>query len=449
MNKEMFREYDLRGIVPTDINEEVSYTIGMAFASYIKNKKVIIGHDNRLSSDNISDNLVKGLLKCGAHIIDLGLCTTPMYYAMKKYLNIENGIMITASHNPKEYNGFKISFDMIGNAYGKMIEDFRDFTFAGNFTYKEGSYEKISCEKYYLDLIKNSISLGNRKIKVVFDTGNGTGSVIVKKVLDLFPEIEYKLINEVSDGNFPNHHPDPCVKENMIELGNTVKSLGYDFGVGIDGDADRAGFVDENGKLVEIDKIMIVFYKYLHQNFKDKKAIMDVKCSKALIDEMKRLNLPLEIYRTGSSYMNSKINLDKYDFGGEFSGHLWFLDKWPGFDDGIYAGLRMVELMSKKNISIAKEVEKMPKYYSTPEIKIPVEESKKEYIIDEVKKHLDNKEIKYNDIDGVRVDFPDGFMLIRKSNTGPNLTVRFEKQNEEELKKIKNKYLDLIDKIKG
>lgn len=449
MNEEIFREYDIRGIVPKDINDTTSYIIGKAFASYISDKKVIIGHDNRLSSNNISNNLVKGLLECGANITDLGLCTTPMYYAMKKHLNIQNGIMITASHNPKEYNGFKISFDIIGNAYGKMITDFKDFTLKGNFKKGIGSYKKISSEEYYLNLIKNSIHLGNQKIKVVVDTGNGTGSIIIKKVLDLFSNIEYKLINEISDGSFPNHHPDPCEPENMIELGNTVKSLGYDLGIGIDGDADRVGVVDENGLFVPADKVMIILYKYLHKNFKVRKAIMDVKCSKALIDETKKLNLPLEIYRTGNSYMNKRIHELKLDFGGEFSGHLWFLDKWPGFDDGIYAGLRIIELLSKENISIAKEVDKMPKYYNTPEIKIPVADNKKDDVVNKVKLYLDNKKIKYNDIDGIRVDFPDGFMLIRKSNTGPNLTVRFEKQNKEELEKIKNEYLELIDKIKG
>lgn len=448
MNKNIFREYDLRGIYPSDINEQTSLTIGQSFASYTNGELVIIGHDNRLSSPSLAQYLIKGLLEYGASVIDLGLCTTPMYYAIKKMLGIKNGIMITASHNPKEYNGFKISFSHIGNAFGKTIEEFRDYTLKRNFIKtKPGTYQKFNdTELIYLELIKKGIKLGNRKINVVVDPGNGTSSIIIKKALELF-DINYKLINEISDGNFPNHHPDPCVPENMVELGNLVKSLGYDLGIGIDGDGDRVGIVDENGILIPIDKILIIMYKYMFPTLKKKQAIMDVKCSKAVIDEMQKIGLPLEVYRTGASYQNNRINELNLDFGGEFSGHLWFTDRWLGFDDGIYSGLRIIEMLSNINESLSTLTKQIPHYFNTPEIKLEVKEEHKDIIIQKVKAYCNQKGIKYNDIDGVRIDYGDGFALIRKSNTGPNLTLRFEKKSENELELIKNEFIELIKKI--
>lgn len=451
MNKNMFREYDIRGIYPDDINPKVAKTIGEAYASYISNKEVIIAHDNRLSSPTIHKNLIKGLLKGGAEIIDLGLCTTPMYYTLKKHLGVQNGIMITASHNPKEYNGFKISFDIIGPAYGKDIFDFRDYVLAGKFTKGKGKITRY--ENYYpiyLDKIKNSISFGSRKIKVCFDPGNGTSSVILKDVLDLFPEnIEYKIINGVSDGHFPSHHPDPCEPDNMKELSEVVKAEGFDLGIGIDGDGDRVGLIDNNGEFVPVDKIMIMIIKALYPTFKEKKAIMDVKCSKAMMDEMAGLGIPLTIYRTGNSYMNAKIATDKYDFGGEFSGHMWFKDRenWSGVDDGVYAGLRIMEILSKSDLNISDMLSSIPKYYNTPEIKVPCPDEKKDYVIRKLKEYLIEKDIMFNDIDGIRVDMEDGFALIRKSNTTPKLTLRFEKRNPEDLEKVQSAYMEILNNI--
>ena len=317
MKKYIFREYDVRGIYPTDLNEEDAFTFGHAFASYIKNNKVIIGHDNRLSSEGLNSSLVKGLLQGGAHVIDLGLCTTPIYYYYKKLLNVENGIMITASHNPKEYNGFKFSFSIKGNACGKEIYDFRDFLFNGNFRNAQGFYQEYNDNfESYINKITESIDLGSKKIKAVFDPGNGTGSIILERILKKF-DIDYKIINGISDGNFPTHHPDPSVEENMQMLKEEVKNNHFDIALGIDGDADRVGVVDNKAVFTPIDNVMINMYKYLNPNLKNRNAIMDVKCSKAVIDEMQKINLPLTIYRTGNSYMNLKINemnLD-VDFG--------------------------------------------------------------------------------------------------------------------------------------
>ena len=302
INEKIFREYDVRGVYNIDINEDVSYTFGRSFGSYIKDKTVIIGHDNRSSSPVINNCLIKGLIESGCHVIDLGLVTTPMYYYAKKKNNIESGIMITASHNPKEYNGFKISFDISGNAYGKMIYDFRNFTNNGVFSSGKGDVISLDIKNDYLKLINDSISLGKKKIKLVIDCGNGTGE---------------------SNSEFPNHQPDPAVKTNQIDLSKKVVELGYDYGFSIDGDADRVGIVDEKGNILASDMYLLLIYKYLSNTISLKKAIYDVKCSKSLIDELDKLGYEQTMYRTGNSYMNMKINKDNYMFGGEFSG--WYL----------------------------------------------------------------------------------------------------------------------------
>ena len=446
IKKEIFREYDIRGIYEEDLNSDVAYTIGRSFATIIKDKHVIIGRDNRLSSPVLHDALVQGLLESGASIIDLGLVTTPMYYFAKKKNNIENGIMITASHNPKEYNGFKISFSHEGNAYGKTIYDFRDFTDKLEFDSKKGSITNLDIEKDYLDLIKNSVDLKGKKIKAVFDCGNGTGSIIIKKILKMFPNIETEFLFCESDPTFPNHHPDPSVKKNQEQLSLMVKKLGYDIGIGIDGDADRVGIVDNNGTILGADIYMILMYRYLYPFLKEKKAIYDVKCSRVLIDDLKRLGYQTTMYRTGNSYMNQKINQDNYEFGGEYSGHVWFKDKFPGFDDGIYAGLRAIEVLSNSKKSMTELLTNLNTYYSSNEEKIKVTEETKFLIVDKIKQYCLEKNYQFEDIDGVRVEFKDAWALVRASNTGPDLTVRFEATTENRAEELKKEFLKEIKK---
>lgn len=445
INEKIFREYDIRGIYNEDLDYDKAYIIGKSFGSYIDEKEVIIGYDNRLSSPILKSGLIKGLLETGTNVIDLGLVTTPMYYYAKKILKIKNGIMITASHNPKEYNGFKISFDLSGNAYGKYIYDFRDFTNKGKFINGIGTLKQYDIKEEYLNEIKESVNIGPRRIKCVFDCGNGTGSIIIKDIVSMF-NIEPVFINCDSDGNFPNHHPDPSVKENMVELSKKVIDESADIGIGIDGDADRVGFVLNNGEYITIDKAMIIYYRNLE--LKEKRALYDVKCSRVLIDELEKLGFNHEMYRTGNSYMNMKINKENYEFAGEYSGHLWFKDKWLGFDDGIYAGLRMIEILSNKKCSILELLDNINKYYSTDEIKIQVTDENKFEIVEKVKEYCIKKGYKINDIDGVRVEMEDSWALIRCSNTGPNLTVRYESKYEEGLKKISHEFDTLINSLK-
>ena len=447
MKKEIFREYDIRAIYPTELDVNGAYTFGRSFASYIEDKKIIIGYDNRESSLPLHEALVAGLMESGAQILDLGLVTTPMYYYAKKKFDYTNGIMITASHNPREYNGFKISFDKIGNAFGKTIQDFYDYTVKLDFKSAEGSIDFYNIREDYLNNFKNSINLGPKKIKAVIDCGNGTGSIIVHDIMNMF-DIDCEFLYCDSDPRFPNHHPDPSVKENNIDLAKKVLEVGADIGIGIDGDADRVGVVLENGEYISADLVMLIFYRALANTLKNRKAVFDVKCSKTLIDGLEDLNIPYEMYRTGASYLNYKVNMENLDFAGEFSGHLWFGDKYMRFDDGIYGGVRLIEVLSNTNLKASELLNNTTKYYQTPELKIAVTDENKFEIVSKVKEYCQNKGYKYVDIDGVRALFNDSWALVRASNTGPNLTVRFEAETEDRLNNLQNEFMGIINEYK-
>lgn len=447
INKNIFREYDIRGVYGIDLNEDVAYTLGKSFGSYIKKMGVtetIIGHDNRLSSPILSGSLIKGILDTGINVVNLGLVTTPMYYYARKFYSMKTGIMITASHNPKDDNGFKIAFDEVANAYGPLIKDFMDFTFEQKFIDGLGFEIKRDIKEDYLSLIKKSINMGNKKIRAVIDCGNGTGSIIIKDIFDMF-EIPYYPLYCESDGHFPNHHPDPSVSKNMKDLSDKVKELGYDIGIGIDGDADRVGIVDENGNIIPADLYMLIVARNIASNMKNKKLMFDVKCSKTLIDELERINIKPVMYRTGNSYTCRYMQEEDFDFGGEYSGHIYFRDKFPGIDDGIYAGLRMIEILSNTDKKLSELLEGINKYYSTEEIKVSVPDEKKFSIIEKIKEYAKKQNYNIVDIDGVRVNFEDGWALVRASNTGPNITMRFEASKKGRLKEIQKEFTNVVD----
>jgi phosphomannomutase/phosphoglucomutase len=449
IDQTIFREYDLRGIYGKEITEDVAYTIGKSYGTYIKkenNKKAIIGYDNRESSPILSNALIKGITESGVDVINIGLVTTPMYYFARYHYQINTGIMITASHNPKEYNGFKMAFSEIGNAYGQLITDFRDFTNKCEFDSGQGNVEERDIRNDYIDLIKNSIDFGDKPIKAVVDCGNGTGSIIVKDVMDAL-NIEYYPLYCESDSNFPNHHPDPSVHKNMVDLGKKVIELGYNLGIGIDGDADRIGIVDEKGNIIGADLYMLIVYRNIASKMRNKKALFDVKCSKTLIDELDKLNIEKVMYRTGNSYMNMMMQEGDFDFGGEYAGHIYFRDKFPGFDDGIYAGLRLIEILSKTDRPLSSLLEGINTYYSTEELKFKVTDESKFDIVEKVKQYCINKGYSFIDIDGVRVEFEDGWVLIRVSNTGPNLTSRFEANSKERLDELQTEFVNLLNTL--
>lgn len=446
----VFRAYDLRGLYPEQINNDFAYTLGQSFGSYVLKQninEVLVAHDNRLSSPGLEQRLVEGLLSTGVNVIRLGLVTTPMYYYARVLLNKWAGLMITASHNPKEYNGFKISFTNVGNAAGKDIEDFKDFTVAGNYLQGSGTVSEYDIEEEYLNLIKNSLNFGEKKIRAVFDCGNGTVSVYLKKVLDLLP-IEYDLIYCDSDGTFPNHHPDPSVASNLVDLQKRVVELGYDLGIALDADGDRVRVIDEQGNIINSDVLMIMFYRYMNDSLSVRKAIFDVKCSKTLLDELDKLNIEKVMWRTGNSYLYRKVHEENVDFAAEYSGHVFFNDRFPGIDDGLYAGLRLAEILSKTDYKVSDLYAGINHYYSTDEIKYKVTEETKFEIVEKVKEYALNKGYEVIDIDGVRASFPDGWALIRASNTGPDLTLRFEAVTNERKIEIEEEFISILDSLK-
>lgn len=459
INPNIFRGYDIRAIYGKDLDENIAYTIGLAYAKYIRNNgydRCVIGRDNRSSSLPLSEALIQGIIEGdNIEVIDIGLVTTPMYYYGQIFLNdgknIMPGIMITASHNPKEYNGMKMTVNDFGNACGEMIQQFRRFV-------EENSKKEVNNEREvighvvkenvregYLNLVKKSIDLGDKKIKAVVDTANGTASIIAQEMFDMFKDkIEMIPLYMESDPEFPNHHPDPSVESNNEDLKKAVLENKADLGIGIDGDGDRVGIIDENGKMIFADFYAIIVWRYLMDKVTNKKALFDVKCTKSLADEIEKLGGTPVCYRTGNSYMKAKMRDDDFMFGSELSGHVWFRDKWPNIDDGLYAGLRLIEIMSKTGKSITEMLEGINKYYSTPEIKLEASDDVKFKIIDKIKEYCIDKGYKINDIDGVRAEFDNGWALVRASNTGPNITARFEGKTKEDMEKIKDEFLPLI-----
>lgn len=448
INQTIFRAYDIRGIYEEQITNETAYILGKSFGSYVKLRgktEVLVGYDNRLSSPVLADNLIKGLLESGVDVTSLGLVTTPMYYFARQHLNKWSAIMITASHNPSNHNGFKISFDENGNAAGEEIIAFRDFTNKNEFIKGNGILSNYDIRNEYIDLIVNNLKI-NKNIKAVFDCGNGTVSVIIKEILDKL-NITYDLLYCDSDPTFPNHHPDPSVSENLVDIQKRVVELGYDIGIALDADGDRVRIIDEKGNIINSDVFMIIMYRYLNNNLKVRKALYDVKCSKALVDELEKLGLEQIMYRTGNSYMYRKMHEENLEFAGEYSGHMWFGDRFYGFDDGLYAGLRMIEVLSNTDKKMSELYNDINVYYSTDELKLNTTEENKYKIVEEVKKYAVGKNYKYNDIDGIRVEFSDGWALIRYSNTGPVISARFEANSNERLKEITDEFMAIINKM--
>lgn len=449
INKNIFRGYDIRGIYPTEIDEDTAYTIGLGFGSYIKSigkKNCVVGHDNRISSPILFKALIEGILKTGIDVISLGLCTTPMYYYACIKLKIYSGVMVTASHNPKDDNGFKFAFDEKGNCKGQEIQDFLNYILKKDFTYGNGLLEEYDITPDYIELFKNNLTFGNRRVKVVIDPGNGTTSIIAKKIYEMYP-IELICINNTSDGNFPNHHPDPCVEDNLKQLKEAVEKTNADIGLSFDGDGDRMGMVTNTKRFVPTDLFMIIVIRDIINKVEKKEFLYDVKCSKALSDEIEKLGGKGICYRTGNSYTKAAVRDNDLPFGGELSGHVYFRDKWPGFDSGLYAGLRMLEILSNTNKTVDELLEGINKYYSTDELKFKTSDDIKFSIIEKIKDYAESKEYKYLDIDGVKVLFDDSWALVRASNTGPNITARFEANNEERLEEIKNEFISLINEF--
>ncbi len=449
INKNIFRGYDIRGIYPTELDVDTAYTVGLGFGSYIKSigkTTCVVGHDNRLSSNDLYTALMKGITETGIDIISLGLCTTPMYYYACLKLKVYSGVMVTASHNPKDDNGFKFAFDESGNCKGQEIQDFLAYILKKEFSSGEGTIKDYDITDEYLTLFRENLHFGSRRVKVVLDPGNGTTSIIMKKLYSMFP-IDIVCINDVSDGSFPNHHPDPCVEKNLEQLKKKVLEENADIGLSFDGDGDRMGMVSNTAKFIPTDKYMIIVVRDIINKVSKKEFLCDVKCSKSFSDEVEKLGGKCITYRTGNSYTKAAVRDNDLPFGGELSGHVYFRDRWLGFDSGLYAGLRMLEILSHTDKNVEELLSGINEYYSTEELKFASNDDVKFEIVSKVGEYAKEKGYKFLDIDGIKVLFDDGWALVRASNTGPNLTARFEASSEERLESIQKEFTDLINEL--
>lgn len=455
INKFMFREYDIRGLYGKDIDEEVSYLIGKAFGTKLKRlgkDTTLVGYDNRYSSPVIEKNLVRGIIECGIDVVRLGLVTTPMYYYGWDLLDIHCGVMVTASHNPKDDNGFKFSYNGIHNAYGDSTLELYNMIVSEDFISSEtvGRIRNVDIREDYIKMITSGIELGDRKLKVIYDCGNGTTSIVADDIFRVFQDkLELIPLFNESDSSFPNHHPDPAVEENLSILKEKVCEYQADVGIAFDGDGDRVGVIDEKGKFLDIDKYMIIIWRDLVHKNVDKRTFYDVKCSLALKEELDKLGVDNEFYRTGNSYTKAKSVEGNYPFSGELSGHVFFRDKFNGYDDGIYAGLRLIEILSHHRETLSELLNGISSYESTPEIKVPTEDAIKFTIISQVKEYCQRKGYDILLVDGVKVFFEDGAALVRASNTGPNITTRFEAKTKTRLIEIQDEFMNLIETLKA
>ncbi len=445
INPAIFREYDIRGIGDTDLNDENAELLGLGLGTYYRlndQNTVIIGGDVRLSTPRIMGIFIKSLRATGCNIIDIGTIPTPVLYFSLFHYNIPNGIMVTASHNPKEFNGCKVCANKTA-IYGEEILKISKIIEEKKFSKGKGDYEKRDVISGYIDYLLSRVNI-KKGLNVIVDTGNGTCGPIMERILQKM-DAKFEILFKEPDGNFPNHLPDPTVEKYIKTLIEEMKSKKFEVGIGIDGDGDRIGVIDENGSIIWGDILLAIFAEKIIKNQPGAKIIFEVKCSKGLIERIEELGGEPIMYRTGHSLIKAKMKKEGSPLAGEMSGHIFFADRYFGYDDAIYASLRLLEILSdgKKLSELAKKV---PKYFSTPEIRVDTLDDKKFLIVERLKSEFKER-YKVIDTDGVRVDFGDGWGLVRASNTQPVLVLRFEAKTEPRLNEIKKLFLSSLEEI--
>ena len=445
ITKSIFREYDIRGIYPIEINEEVIIHIAKAISIKCNNENVseiCIGRDGRNSSQSLSDALEKSLSNFGVNVENIGLVTTPLLYFASKKNKSKSGVMITGSHNPKNYNGLKLVIDdkpVSGSEIYELInQNIVESIHPGKISRKDIR------DLYIKEVIENIQIKDTKKLKVVIDCGNGAAGCIAPKLFQELGCDVIELFTEI-DGDFPNHHPDPGKLENLSDIINKVQSSKADLGLAFDGDGDRVGLITDTGEVVFPDKIMMILSEDILKKERGT-IIFDVKCSNALPNLIKSLNGKPIMSPTGHFHIKNGIKEHNPLLAGEMSGHIFFNDKWYGFDDGHYSGARIIEIISAKNESISSINNKLPKLFSTPELNITVTDETKFKIIEEfsAKCKLDGEKIT---IDGLRINFKNGWGLIRASNTTPKLVLRFEGNSQSDLKAIQKDFMNELSRI--
>jgi phosphomannomutase/phosphoglucomutase len=446
INPKIFREYDIRGIVGQDLDETVVETLGRAMGTFFLGrgqKDVAVGQDCRLSSPGFGRALIRGLLATGCDVADLGVVPTPLLYFSVFFKKKEAGVMITGSHNPPEHNGFKM---MSGEdtLYGKTIQALYEIVRKGVFPRGEGRVASLDVVSEYQDNVARNVRF-SRPVKVVIDAGNGTGGAVAVPLLRKMGADVVDIFCD-PDGRFPNHHPDPTLPEAMEKLIAKVRESGAELGIGYDGDADRIGVVDDEGRILWGDQLLILFARDILPARPGAAVISEVKASKVLYEEIERLGGRPIMWRTGHSLIKQKIKEEKAPLAGEMSGHIFFADRWFGFDDAIYASARLLELLSRSEKKLSAMMADLPKTYSTPEIRIYASDEVKFKIVDEVRRELAAR-YPVIDIDGVRAIFPKGWGLVRASNTQAVIVLRFEADTEADLAAIQKEVRGVLQKV--
>ena len=447
-NPVILRKYDVRGIYGPQMDEKDAYFFGLTYAIYCKNHqdskfktKIVVGRDGRVSSPSLQRELIKGITDAGVDVINIGLVSSPMVNFAMEYFGCLACVQITASHNPKEYNGFKFDFKN-RPFFDEKIQELQAIANDCNVVAdnEKGKVENINIDEAYLNYIIENIEI-DKKIKVCFDCGNGATGEIVRKLIEkmklYYPKVEVNAIFTDIDGNFPNHHPDPTVLKNMQTLSKKVVEEGYDIGIGFDGDGDRIGIIDNERELLYGDQELLIFARDILSRQPKAKFVAEVKASKILYDGIKQAGGEAIMCKTGNTYIRAKMDKCGALLGGETSGHIFFADKFNGVDDGVYAGLRMLEILAKSDKKMADFRKEIPPPFSTHDLKLTIDESDKFAIIDRVVDFLKKDKKEFCDIDGVRIDNKNGWWMVRASNTSNVLTGRCESDTKEGLEELK------------
>ena len=444
----IFREYDIRGIADVELLDADIENLGRAIGTYLgrrSGRNVTLGCDTRLSSPRLTSAMARGLVASGCEVTDIGVVPTPVLYYSVFHLKATGAVMITGSHNPPEYNGFKIvSGD--GTVYGAEIQAIREIIERGDYAAGAGSLKTEDVVPAYVDEVASQFQL-ERRVKVVADAGNGTAGPVIHRIFEKLNVAATELFFEM-DGHFPNHHPDPTMPKFIAELIATVKRTGADLGVAFDGDADRLGAVDEHGDVLWGDQLMTIYAREILERKPGATFIGEVKCSQLMYDEIKRLGGNAIMYKTGHSLIKAKMKESHAELAGEMSGHMFFADRYYGYDDALYAACRLIEIVSKSGKPLSAQLAGLPKMVSTPEIRIDCADALKFEVVKRVAEHFRRSTHKVVDIDGVRVLFPQGWGLVRASNTQPVLVERFEAANAELLAKYKEEVEGVVAEAK-
>jgi phosphomannomutase/phosphoglucomutase len=437
VNPDIFREYDIRGVADRDLTDSVTECIGKAFGTYAQSfgkKNVVIGRDCRLSSPRLHKALLGAMLSTGLDVVDIGICPTPVFYFSLFHLDREGGMQVTGSHNPPDQNGFKVCIGK-STIFGEEIQKLRKTCDVGHFLSNEGKSESYDIIPAYKKYVKENIKL-ERPLRVIIDAGNGTaGPVAPPLIRDLGCEVE-EMYTEM-DGRFPNHHPDPTVPKYIAEIIERVKNEKFDCGIAYDGDADRLGIIDDKGNILWGDQLLILFGREILSRKPGATIISEVKSSKTLFDDIAKHGGKPIMWKTGHSLIKEKMRETGAAVAGEMSGHIFFSDRYFGYDDAIYASCRLLEILSKSHTPLSRMLADVPKMFSTPEIRMPCPDEVKFKVVKEITKYFEDNKYNVVDIDGARVTFDDGWGLIRASNTQPVLVLRFEATSEKRRDEIR------------